>query len=347
MIKVSIIVPVYNAEKFLRQCLESIQAQTLQDIEVILINDGSDDDSIKICQEFVDKDARFFLYTQENQGAGVARDNGISLAKGEYIGFVDSDDWIEPETFEKMYSAAMSYSVDVVRCNTVMHKGKQTEIRWNPPCCNRFISPDEICKEIIPLLIAPKNEKEYNNRLLRGCVCNIFKRKIILQNNIHFTKLKSGEDVLFTIENLLVSNGLVILPEHFYHYMFYNNDSLSKSSSSIDLKQRNELRTRMKDLVINTVGFNEIEKRWKQEDRRLIYLDVRIIAVYSSGETVREKIKKLKSLLDSTECRVAFSDEISKELPFQMYILYWLIKNKMAKVLYWLVRIKFKGEIKK
>ena len=308
MIKVSIIVPVYNAEKFLRQCLESIQAQTLQDIEVILINDGSDDDSIKICQEFVDKDARFFLYTQENQGAGVARDNGISLAKGEYIGFVDSDDWIEPETFEKMYSAAMSYSVDVVRCNTVMHKGKQTEIRWNPPCCNRFISPDEICKEIIPLLIAPKNEKEYN---------------------------------------LLVSNGLVILPEHFYHYMFYNNDSLSKSSSSIDLKQRNELRTRMKDLVINTVGFNEIEKRWKQEDRRLIYLDVRIIAVYSSGETAREKIKKLKSLLDSTECRVAFSDEISKELPFQMYILYWLIKNKMAKVLYWLVRIKFKGEIKK
>ena len=137
------------------------------------------------------------------------------------------------------------------------------------------------------------------------------------------------------------------MPEHFYHYMFYNNDSLSKSSSSIDLKQRNELRARMKDLVINTVGFNEIEKRWKQEDRRLIYLDVRIIAVYSSGETAREKIKKLKSLLDSTECRVAFSDEISKELPFQMYILYWLIKNKMAKVLYWLVRIKFKGEIKK
>ena len=194
MIKVSIIVPVYNAEKFLRQCLESIQAQTLQDIEVILINDGSDDDSIKICQEFVDKDARFFLYTQENQGAGVARDNGISLAKGEYIGFVDSDDWIEPETFEKMYSAAMSYSVDVVRCNTVMHKGKQTEIRWNPPCCNRFISPDEICKEIIPLLIAPKNEKEYNNRLLRGCL--IYNRE--------FTCVKRTCDFAGTLLSLYV-----------------------------------------------------------------------------------------------------------------------------------------------
>ena len=198
---------------------------------------------------------------------------------------------------------------------------------------------------VIPLLIAPQKEANYNDRLLRGCVCNIFRREIIVQNNIHFTNLKSGEDVLFTMEALLVANGMVILPDAFYHYMFYNADSLSKSSSSINLSQRAELRERMRQLLKDSSGYAEIEKRWLQEDRRLVYLDVRIISVYSANKTATERLRELKTLLQSQECEKAFREKISTQLPIQMYILYRLIRGKHAWLLYHLVRLKFRGEL--
>ena len=176
---------------------------------------------------------------------------------------------------------------------------------------------------------------------MRGCVCNIFRREIINQNNIHFTDLKSGEDVLFTIEALLAANGMVILPDAFYHYMFYNADSLSKSSSSINLSQRAELRERMRQLLKDSSGYEEVKKRWLQEDRRLVYLDVRIISVYSANKTTAE----LKTLLRSKECEQAFREKISTQLPIQMYILYRLIRGKHAWLLYHLVRFKFRGEL--
>ena len=245
MVKLSVVVPIFNAEKHLRECLDSLKNQSMRDIEFWLIDDGSKDASIDICNEYKNTDARFNVYSQKNKGAGAARDQGVQLSRGEFIGFLDADDWIDDDMFEKMYNAAIEFDVDVVRCNTVLHKGSRTEVRWNPPFCNQRLDKDRISKEVIPLLIAPEKEENYNNRLLRGGVCNIFRRDIISQNNIHFTNLKSGEDVLFTIEALLAANGMVILPDACYHYMFYNSDSLSKSSSSINLSQRAELRERM------------------------------------------------------------------------------------------------------
>lgn len=345
MVKLSVIVPIYNAEKHLRMCLDSLKNQTMKDIEFWLIDDGSADGSLCICNDYKDADARFHVYSQSNQGAGAARDQGIQLSRGEFIGFLDADDWIDQDTFEKMYNAAVAFDVDVVRCNTVLHKGKRTEVRWNPPFCNQRLDREMVANEVIPLLIAPAKEEKYNHRLLRGCVCNIFKREIICQNNIHFTNLKSGEDVLFTIEALLAANGMVILPNAFYHYMFYNSDSLSKSASSINLSQRAELRERMRQLVKDSTCYDEVKKRWLQEDRRLIYLDVRIIAVYSLNKTAAERRRELKKLLCSEECRQAFQEKVSTKLTLQMYVLYSLIKGKCTWILYHLVRFKFRSEI--
>lgn len=345
MVKLSVIVPIYNAEKHLRECLDSLKNQLMKDIEFWLIDDGSKDSSIDICNEYKNDDARFHVYSQSNKGAGAARDIGVQLSRGEFIGFLDADDWIDSDMFEKMYNAAIEFHVDVVRCNTMLHKCGKTEVRWNPPFCNERLDPNRISEEVIPLLIAPQKEANYNDRLLRGCVCNIFRKEIINQNNIHFTDLKSGEDVLFTIEALLAANGMVILPDAFYHYMFYNADSLSKSSSSINLSQRAELRERMRQLLKDSSGYEEVKKRWLQEDRRLVYLDVRIISVYSANKTTAERLHELKTLLRSKECEQAFREKISTQLPIQMYILYRLIRGKHAWLLYHLVRFKFRGEL--
>ena len=116
MIKVSVVVPIYNAEKYLKQCLDSIRRQTLEAIEVIMIDDGSTDGSAEAAKSYLTDD-RFTYYHKENEGLAAARADGIARANGEYIGFIDSDDWIEPDMYEKMYNAARSNDADIVFCN--------------------------------------------------------------------------------------------------------------------------------------------------------------------------------------------------------------------------------------
>ena len=121
MVKVSVIVPIYNAERYLKQCLDSIKDQTLTDIEVIMIDDGSTDRSAEISNQYL-TDSRFSYYFKENEGLAAARADGIERANGEYIGFIDSDDWIEPDMYEKMYTAAKSNDSDIVFCNCIQNE---------------------------------------------------------------------------------------------------------------------------------------------------------------------------------------------------------------------------------
>lgn len=117
MIKVSIIIPVYNAEKHLKKCIQSVLTQTEKDIEVILIDDGSKDESLHICQLYEKQDNRLRVIHQENSGVSAARNKGITLAKGEYIGFVDADDWIDCEMYRLMLGEAKKTDADVVMCD--------------------------------------------------------------------------------------------------------------------------------------------------------------------------------------------------------------------------------------
>ena len=131
MPKVTIIVPAYNAEKFLRQCLDSVVAQTLDDIEVLLINDGSTDRTADICKEYADRHTFVRLINQENCGIFLTRAKSIGLAKGEYIGWVDADDYVAPEMFETLYTAAVSQKSDLVYCNyTYFPKAISTKQKW-------------------------------------------------------------------------------------------------------------------------------------------------------------------------------------------------------------------------
>lgn len=121
-IKVSIIVPVYNVEKYIRCCLDSLVNQTMSNIEIICINDGSTDNSLEILEEYAKKDDRIKIINQENKKQGAARNRGIEIAQGEFIGFVDSDDWVDLDYFEKLYTTALEYQSDVAVASVLKHK---------------------------------------------------------------------------------------------------------------------------------------------------------------------------------------------------------------------------------
>lgn len=126
MPKLSVIIPVYNGEEHLNKCIDSVLLQTETDIEIILVNDGSTDNSGRICDEYAKKDKRIRVIHQENAGVSVARNNGISAATGEYIGFVDSDDWVDADMYESLLREAESNNADVVMCDatTIYENGE-------------------------------------------------------------------------------------------------------------------------------------------------------------------------------------------------------------------------------
>lgn len=125
--KVSIVVPIYNVEAYLSRCLDSILSQTLQDIEVIAVNDGSTDASGEILDQYASKDTRIIVIHKKNGGVSAARNDGIQLVKGEYIGFVDPDDWIDHDMYEALYHSAVEEKADIVMCTYMREFGTHSK----------------------------------------------------------------------------------------------------------------------------------------------------------------------------------------------------------------------------
>ena len=147
MIKVSIVVPIYKVEDYLRECVDSILGQTLKDIEVILVDDGSPDDCPRIVDEYAKKDKRVIAVHQKNSGYSAAVNKGISMASGEYIGIIESDDWIEPDMYEKLYADAKKYKTDVTKgmftnYNSTLPEGIRDEVFRNGMGVDLSMAPD-------------------------------------------------------------------------------------------------------------------------------------------------------------------------------------------------------------
>ena len=123
-IKVSVVVPAYNVENYIEDCLKSLINQTLKEIEIIVVNDGSTDNTFEIINKYANLDFRIKVISQENQGISVTRNNGIKIAKGEYIGFVDSDDWVDENYFEELYNTAKKFDADISVASILKHKPK-------------------------------------------------------------------------------------------------------------------------------------------------------------------------------------------------------------------------------
>lgn len=210
MVKVSIIVPVYNVSAYLEKCLTSLINQTLEDIEIIIINDGSTDDSQHIIDKYINMDKRIRSFTKENGGLGDARNYGLEMAKGEYIGFVDSDDYVDKTMFEKLYNKAIADNSDIVECDFYWcYTNKNVYDK-----ANYYTSKDNIITNI------------------RVMVCNkIYKREIIIDNQITFPVGLKYEDILFTYKILPYTNKISYIDEGLYYYV-QRSDSLINNQTA-------------------------------------------------------------------------------------------------------------------
>ena len=212
--KVSIIVPTYNNENYLAKCLFSLVEQTLKDIEIIVVNDGSTDNTASILEVFAQYDKRFKVITQANLKQGAARNNGMKLATGEFIGFVDSDDWVDLDYFEKLYNSAKKHNSDIALATNIRIGNGKTKKRLN------------IEKEIF---VSTLQERiDISKQVKNPCPTNkIYRREMLVKNQITWSEGVYCEDKLFTMKALYYANGLVAVPEINYYYFRNPNSTVN------------------------------------------------------------------------------------------------------------------------
>lgn len=225
--KISIIVPIYNVANNLHRCIDNILSQTYMELEVVLVDDGSPDHSGSICDEYAKNDNRIKVIHKLNGGSASARNAGLSVATGDYITFVDGDDWIENDGIEKMMLCAETTGSDIVIADFT--------IEQSDGCCSvskeGFSNPD--ATELMKAMMTGK---------LHGSNCNkIYRRSLIVANDIHFIDgADYTEDLAFNIKLLTLTNKIVYLPIAYYHYCIYDN-SMSHTQASPGVMRRKDL----------------------------------------------------------------------------------------------------------
>lgn len=231
-VKVSIIVPIYNAETTLKRCLDSLRKQTLRDIEIICVNDGSTDKSADILAQYAAHDARFKIITQSNQGSGAARDAGMKIARGEYVGFVDSDDFVDLNYFKTLYDKARNINADIAVADGILLK----TLRGTKRLYYRVRARNTLQTSIF-----------YKTNLLLGtCIQwdKIYKRDLLSEHHIYNSHIKTiGEDCFFSLAALMYADEILIVPNADYYYqpqaksMSFTPISKSHLQAMLDLYQ--------------------------------------------------------------------------------------------------------------
>lgn len=348
MPKISVIVPVYRVEKYLGRCVNSLLGQTLSDIEIILVDDGSPDGCPALCDEFAKKDSRIKVLHKENEGLGLARNSGMSLAVGEYIAFVDSDDYVKSEMYRTLYEAAQRENADIAMCGLCCIGGimsaKENDVQ-NINCFDGYTVFDG--KEGIDRLMLdisgalPKEDQD--SRYGFSSVKNIYRKEVLEKNKIRFLSEKEvmSEDVFFLLDFLDKCECAVGVPGAFYCYC-RNGQSLSKSYRSDRFEKCR--------LIID--GINGVLSKRMDESVYKIYTD-RLFQAYaraacmqeiqfapSNGIDKKELDRRLKAICNSKRLKTTLKNYPWHKLPFTQAAFAFTMRFSLIGLQKLLVKIK-------
>lgn len=284
---ISIIVPIYNEEKYIKRCIESIICQTYKNIEIILVDDGSKDNSLEICKKMAQADNRIKVIQKENGGASSARNCGIKKSNGKYLTFVDADDWIEKDYIYALYKNLKLYNVDIVKGNYLKES-------------NNKVYGKENFKNLKNRVI--KKEDNFISSVLEGgiftYICGVLiEKNILIKNNINFDEdITYMEDELFWLKIIMADLKIYILDKVIYHY-YINNDSISKNIEMVSKNINDVLNVNKK--IQNIIDNTKFEEKYILK-RKLCTCHFNIIFYlyyiqYKKENTkLKDEIKRLK-----------------------------------------------------
>ena len=316
MKKVSVIIPVYNVENYLRKCLDSLVNQTLKDIEIIVVNDGTTDNSQEIINEYVKKyPKKVVSIIQENGGQGAARNTGLLHAKGEYIGYVDSDDYVEENMYEELYKKAKEEDSDIVICgNNVVKENYE------------LFSKEDVDKEFL------LGKMDVWNK--------IYKKNIIVDNKIQFRSKVWYEDLDFTMKVYFSSKKISYVDKPLYNYLLREGSTMNNNN----IKRNLELIEAF-DSLIDYCKDKKIYNKAKDEIEFLciyhmyIFATTRVLNTNNKYKDKIEIINKFKNYINSNFPNFK-QNKYLYLLPKRRKLIYNLINSKFYCIIIALFKIK-------
>ena len=329
---VSVIIPVYNVEKYLRKCLNSVLSQTYKELEIILIDDGSTDSSGKICDEYAAKYKNFIVIHKKNEGLGMARNTGMEYMKGEYVTFLDSDDYIEPMLIECLLTNLLENHVD-------MCKGGFQRVADNGNILSTVCYKNEMFREeearllLLPRMVGSRPDKKDSVEM---CVwgalyntCHIKEYQLKFPSEREFI----CEDLVFNIDYMQYANGASLISDTGYNYRLNTNslttryredrfDANKKFYLSMYQKLTDLQYDEMTILRLKRMFFVALKGVIKQERKEI------------SGYSFRKCIKKIRKICSDSIVTEVIGNYPVEKLGIPQRVFLWLIKYKAAVILY-------------
>lgn len=333
MPKVSIVVPIYNVEEYLDRSIKSLISQSLQDIEIILVNDGSKDNSLAICKKYEQRDKRVKVIDKPNGGVSSARNEGIKIATGDYIGFIDPDDWIENNMYEQLYTQIRETRCEVAMCNFVIDDNRSIKEIYIPTD-EHVLNRQDIREWLIPNMVGPEDLNS-NESTIMGSACRILvKREIIMNQRILFPlNISLMEDLVWCIEVLANSNKIVIDRGLYYHYMKNDNSAITRYRENMNSIQMTVL-NKLENLLLKYDVNSHCEKRMKLRYINMIISNIMNEMHKDSPKTEVEKFKSIKQLCANTYIKDILKEINTRQYTIRKRITLWALRNERTSYLY-------------
>lgn len=343
----SLILPVYNVEKYVKRCVNSLLRQEYTDYEIILVDDGSTDSSGSMCDKLADKNNNIFAYHKENGGLSDARNYGMDRAKGNYILFIDSDDWVDEKLLISLHNHLNKSNVDILKFGfQKMQEGnyKNTFFSYfNIGVYDRR----QIEETILPYTIGPKRLFCYEQNACKSVWSHVYSLNFLRENNIRFVSEREilNEDYLFNLHTLLYAKSLEVTHYILYYYD-YREGSLSKRYITNEFERKLKLHREYKLLLERNGLFERYETPYYSECVDGFY------ACISNecccwNETSKYAVQNIKKILNCKECEISLLKCKRSNMNLKGKVIYWLMRLKFAYLMYILYKIYAISNIKK
>lgn len=341
-IKVSVIIPVYNVEKYLERCLTSVCNQTFKEIEIICINDGSNDNSLEILENYQHIDPRIVIIDKKNEGLSKTRNLGIKQARGDYLTFVDSDDWIEESMIEELYNISVNHKADITLClYNRCYENKKIPKILDLPEVTLYTSRDTKYK-LFRKVIGPLGEELKSPENLDSLVTawgKLYKTDLLRENNIIFidTAEIGTEDLLFNVYALGKCEKSCILNKSLYNYWKGNSQSLTSSyKPNLELQWK-----RKRCYILQYLDLLNVEDIFYEALNNRICLSTLGLGInefsITNKKSIVKKVMNYYRILSDEEVKLAFSNFQFKYLPIHWRIFYLFNKYRLSLLSYMMI----------
>lgn len=342
MPKVSIVIPVYNMEKYLERCMESVLAQTLGDIEIILVDDGGSDASVTMCDDYAQNDKRVKVLHKKNGGLTSAWKAGSELATGEYIGYVDSDDYIARDMYERLYEEAVKEHADIACCGLLHVYEEKDHEEWTEQMefSTNVFTPDELVDEMFPVLI--NDGKFFGRHLQPNRVTKIVRSELVKKNlSLCDDKVSIGEDYQFSLCMFLDAKKVVIVKD-FFPYVYYMNTS--SMTMKYDENYMSKIATMKENLsrISDAKGIYDLKPQILNDFLCLTVLNIKGGIYKKKSAPYKEHRKDMKTICERADVREAIRCHSMTKLTLAEKIFIFFMKHKMYFLIYLVVRIYFR-----